>query len=95
MDIAIAADHGGFDFKGEMTKPPEKLGHAHRDLGPYDRHDVDCPDYPEKVAAAAPGEFERGILICGTHRGMAMTARRVKDMRGSPCRASFSARVSR
>jgi len=96
MHIAIAADHDGFDLKSEITTILEELGHAFHDFGPYDRDDVDYPDYAEKVArAVAAGEFERGILICGTGQGMAMTANKVKGIRAALSHDTFSARMSR
>ncbi|TKJ31351.1 MAG: ribose 5-phosphate isomerase B [Chloroflexi bacterium B3_Chlor] len=96
MRIAIASDHGGSRLKSDTTRLLQELGHTHHDFGPHDFHDVDYPDYAVKVArAVADGEFDRGILICGTGQGMAMSANKVKGVRAALCHDTFSARISR
>lgn len=50
------------------------------------------PDVAERVAlAVARGEFDRGILICGTGLGMAMTACKVPGIRAGTCHDVYSA----
>lgn len=96
MRIAIASDHGGFRLKSDIARLLLELSHGCHDFGPPDFHDVDYPDYAVKVArAVADGEFDRGILICGTGQGMAMSANKVKGVRAALCHDTFSARMSR
>lgn len=96
MDIAIASDHGGFSLKCEIAELLKSMGHTCHDLGPQDGSAVDYPDYAQKVATAvAEGLCEKGILICGTGQGMAMTANRVKGIRAAVCQDTYSARMSR
>ncbi len=96
MRIAIASDHGGFRLKSDIARLLQELSHGCHDFGPPDFHDVDYPDYAVKVArAVADGEFDRGILICGTGQGMAMSANKVKGVRAALCHDTFSARLSR
>ncbi|RLC95111.1 MAG: ribose 5-phosphate isomerase B, partial [Chloroflexi bacterium] len=73
------------------------LGHTHRDFGCYyDTTRVDYPDFAQKVAeAVASGEFDCGILVCGTGIGMSMAANKIKGVRAAACYDSFSARRSR
>ena len=53
-------------------------------------------DYGEKVAeAVASGEYDRGILICGTGIGMSIVANKVPGIRCAHCHDSFSARATR
>lgn len=50
------------------------------------------PDVAERVAlAVAGGEFDRGILICGTGLGMAMTACKIPGIRAGTCHDVYSA----
>jgi ribose 5-phosphate isomerase B len=96
MDIAIASDHGGFRLKGEIARLLKSMGHTCHDLGPQDDSPVDYPDYARKVATAvAEGLCEKGILICGTGQGMAMSANKVKGVRAAVCQDTYSARMSR
>lgn len=96
MDIAIAGDHGGFELKGETTKLLDEQGLTYHDFGPHDRRDVDYCDHAEKLArAVSAGQFRRGILICGTGQGMAISANKIKGIRAAVCHDTFSARMSR
>jgi ribose 5-phosphate isomerase B len=56
-------------------------------------------DYPEtgKIVAerVASGEFERGILICGTGLGMSMVANKYDHVRAALCNDLFAAGMSR
>jgi ribose 5-phosphate isomerase B len=96
VDIAVASDHGGFCLKGEIAELLKSMGHTCRDLGPRDQSAVDYPDYALKVATAvAEGVCEKGILVCGTGQGMAMTANKVRGIRAAVCHDTYSARMSR
>jgi len=57
---------------------------------------VDYPDYALPVAErVAKGEFDRGILVCGTGIGMSIAANKVKGIRCAVVSDEFSARMSR
>ena len=54
------------------------------------------PDVAERVAqAVASGQFERGILVCGTGIGMAITANKVPGIRAAQCHDTYSAERAR
>lgn len=85
MRVAIAADHGGFDQKGEIAAyMAQELGCDVVDLGPNTPESVDYPDYAVTVAKmVSEGTADRGVLICGTGIGMAIAADKVPGVRAS------------
>jgi len=96
MRIAIGSDHAGFALKQDVLAYVRSLGHECQDFGTYDAGSVDYPDFARPVAeSVARGEYERGILMCGTGIGVCMTANKVKGIRAALCHEPFSAYLSR
>ncbi len=94
--IAIGADHGGYELKKAVMEHLEKRGIEYKDFGTYSGEAVDYPVIAEAVGkAVAAGEFERGILVCGTGIGMSMAANKVKGIRAACCSDTFSAKFTR
>ena len=94
--IAIGSDHGGFALKQEIMQHLEAAGCAYKDFGTYTADSCDYPDYGEAVArAVASGEYERGILICGTGIGISISANKVKGIRAALCGDCYSAEMTR
>ncbi len=82
MRVAVASDHAGFCQKSQVVNHIQSLGHEAVDLGPTTDDRVDYPDFAHKVAwGVAEGEYDCGVLICGTGLGMAMTADKVPGVR--------------
>ena len=72
------------------------LGHEVVDCGPSTDARCDYPDFGDKVARlVAKGEVERGVLICGTGLGIAMTAGKVAGVRAVPIQTVEFARLCR
>lgn len=85
MHIALGTDHGGFCQKAEIAQYVEELGHTVEDMGCDSEQSVDYPDYADRVARlVSEGKADRGILICGTGLGMALTADKVDGVRAVP-----------
>jgi len=96
MTIAIGADHRGFRLKGVLARYLGARGHIVRDLGPDTPERTDYPDFALRVArAVAGGRAARGVLICGTGIGMAMTANRIRGIRAVLANDLRLARMSR
>ncbi len=95
MKIAIGCDHNGLSLKEALLKDVLH-GHTVRDFGVFSTDSVDYPDIAFAVArAVASGEYERGILICGTGIGMAIAANKVQGIRAAACSDVYSAKMSR
>lgn len=96
MNIAIASDHGGYEYKEKIIKNLKDQGYSLKDFGPYSTESCDYPVFAKLVAGAvASGEFDRGILICGTGIGMSIAANKVKGIRAALCGDTYSARATR
>ncbi len=96
MAIAIGCDEAAYDLKEAIKAYLLELGQEVEDMGVYDKNPVLYPDIALKVATAvADDRFERGILICGTGLGMAITANKVPGIRAATCHDVYSAERSR
>lgn len=94
--IAIACDHGGYDYKQLIMEHLADREIEYRDFGAFSPEACDYPDYAIPVAeAVASGECEKGILICGTGIGMSIAANKVHGIRAAVCGDSFSAKATR
>lgn len=96
MKVAIGSDHGGFELKENIKEFLQGEGIEYTDFGAFDLSPVDYPDFAEKVASAvASGEYDRGILCCGTGIGISIVANKVPGIRAALCGDCFSAKMSR
>lgn len=97
MKIAIGCDEAAYQLKMEIIKHLKtKEGVEVVDFGAAEGETILYPDVAKDVAEAiAKGGFERGILVCGTGIGMAMTANKVPGIRAAVCHDPFSTERSR
>ncbi|WP_019243211.1 MULTISPECIES: ribose 5-phosphate isomerase B [Bacillus] len=96
MKVAIASDHGGVNIRKEIIALMEEMGIQYEDFGCENGCSVDYPDYALPVAQkVANGEFDKGILVCGTGIGMSIAANKVKGIRCALVHDTFSARATR
>ncbi|MDX5338886.1 MAG: ribose 5-phosphate isomerase B [Cyclobacteriaceae bacterium] len=84
--IAIGGDHAGFEYKAKLVEKLNSLGYEVKDFGPFSTDSVDYPDYVHPLASAMEkGEFELGIVICGSGNGVAITANKHQGIRAALC----------
>ena len=96
MRIAIGNDHVGVELKQHLVKYLEAQGHEVVNFGTDETASNHYPIYAEKVARAVlSGEFDKGILICGTGLGIASAANKIKGIRCAVCSEPVSAELSR
>ena len=96
MKVAIGCDHGGINLKPVLIEYLEKKGVEYKDFGSYDHKSTDYNEYSQAVSeAVARGEFDKGILICGTGIGMSLVANKIKGIRCAHCHDVFSAKMTR
>jgi ribose 5-phosphate isomerase B len=96
MDYIIGSDHGGVQLKAVLREWLQTHGYPVTDAGTHSEDNCDYPDIALLVArSVAAGEFDRGILICGTGIGVSIAANKVRGIRAALCGDPFSARMSR
>jgi ribose 5-phosphate isomerase B len=96
MKVAIGSDHGGFRLKEEIKALLNELKVDNHDFGTYTKESVDYPDISRQVAeAVADGEYDRGIIVCGTGIGVSIAANKINGIRAALCNDVFSAKMSR
>jgi ribose 5-phosphate isomerase B len=92
--VGVAADHGGFELKGQLVARLRADGHEVVDFG--DRRldtDDDYPDFVVPLArAVARGEVDRGVAVCGSGVGACVVANKVPGVRACLIHEAFSAR---
>jgi ribose 5-phosphate isomerase B len=95
--IIIGSDHGGYGLKEECrTFLLKDNRYRVFDAGVFDGNPADYPDIAKNVAlAVSKGEYERGILVCGSGIGMSITANRFKGIRAALCHDLYTARLCR
>ncbi len=86
MKVALGCDHAGFDYKETVIRLLKKLDHEVIDKGTHSLDSVDYPDFVHPVGDLIDqGRADRGVLICGSGNGVAMTANKHKNVRAALC----------
>ena len=91
MKISIGCDEAAYELKEAIKKRLEETGHTCVDNGVEAGETALYPDVAVKTCEkVTSGECDRGILVCGTGIGMAMTANKVPGIRAAVCPDPFS-----
>ena len=97
MKVIIGSDKSGFTLKEAIKAHLIEKGVEVEDGGTLDLDNVKpffvaAPAVAERIAS---GEFERGILICGTGAGMEILANKYKGVYAVLCNDPYDARMCR
>lgn len=96
MRIAIGSDHRGYHLKEKLGNILTTKGHEVTDVGTDMTEAVDYPDFAAVVGkSVSDGTADRGILICGTGIGMAITANKFPGVRAAACTDEVTVEISR
>ncbi|AKJ02521.1 ribose 5-phosphate isomerase B [Archangium gephyra] len=96
MKVIIASDHAGLELRRELVSVLQELRAEVHDVGPTTTASVDYPDFAKTVCkAVAAGEYQYGVLVCGTGIGMSITANKYRGIRAALCTSEFEARMTR
>jgi ribose 5-phosphate isomerase B len=96
MKIALGSDHAGYKLKEIIKGYLKRKKIEFKDYGTDSEESVDYPDYVFPVAeAVAAGEFERGIVFCGSGVGATIVANKVNGIRAVNAYDTYTAKQSR
>jgi len=97
MRIILASDHRGLDVRTTILEYLQTL--PEHTVFLVDEHLSEHADYPDIAAKVAQsvslGEFDCGILICGTGIGTCVVANKFPGVRATPCHNEVVAELSR
>jgi ribose 5-phosphate isomerase B len=95
--VVVGADHAGYKLKEVIKEVFKSEGIEFLDVGTMNGTDsVDYPDFAANVARrVASGDFERGVIVCGTGVGVAISANKVHGIRAANCNEVVTAKFSR
>jgi len=95
MKIAIGCDEIAIDMKNSLIEVLEERNIEYEDFGVKTKQPVDYPDIAAAVTGKVQdGSFDRGILVCGTGIGMAISANKFKGIRAACCHDLYSTQRS-
>ena len=94
MRVGIATDHGGYHLKEDIAGRLRAAGHEVVDFGARTfTPDDDYPDYIVPLARAlVAGKVDRGVALCGSGVGIAISANKIPGVRACLIQDHFAAR---
>lgn len=96
LRIALGGDEAAFELKEVLIEHVRALGFEVVDFGTYNAEPVLYPDVAVRLAQAInAGEADRGVLVCGTGIGVAISANKVKGIRAAQAHDTYSAAKAR
>ncbi len=86
LSVAIGGDHAGYELKKTIVELLKERGYTIKDFGPHSGDSVDYPDFVHPVATGVhSGQYDLGVVICGSGNGVCMTANKHEDIRAALC----------
>lgn len=96
MKIAVGCDHGGYVLLASVMEHLKERGIEADAFGSVDGARTDYPKVGEAVAKkVACGEYDFGIVMCGTGIGISLAANKVRGIRCANVSEAYSAAMSR
>ena len=84
--IPMACDHAGFELKEFLKSALTERGLEIKDFGTYTSDSVDYPDMIHPLAKEInAGNYEFGIIMCGSANGVSMVANKYPNVRCALC----------
>lgn len=94
--IVLANDHGAVDLAATFEKHLIKRGYSVNNLGVTTETSVDYPDMAELACTEfKKGDYEFGILLCGTGIGISISANKIEGIRCALPQNIFAAEMAK
>lgn len=94
--IAICSDHAGYELKSIIEGYLEANSEKFEDFGTFSAESCDYPDFAHPCALAVEsGKYSRGIAMCGSGNGIAMTLNKHQGIRAAICWTTELASLAR
>mgnify|MGYP003394698773 CR=1 FL=1 len=95
--VFIGSDHAAYATKVKLVESLKKEfpNLEFDDLGSHDEKSVDYPDFAAKVGEKVSQGKGKGILLCGSGIGMAISANKINGVRAANVWDVTSARLSK
>lgn len=94
--VALGSDHAGYELKEFLKRHLQNKRVRTKNFGPDSTRSADYPDYAKVVSqSVASGQFEIGILVCGTGIGMSIAANKHAGVRAGLVHDEHTARLAR
>lgn len=95
MKVAIGCDEIAIDLKNALIEVLMEKKIVYKDFGVNNLRPIDYPDKAAEVTKEVQsGNSDRGILLCGTGIGMAISANKFKGIRAACCHDIYSTQRS-
>ena len=93
--IAVGSDHAAIGVREAISDHLTAQGFEVTRIGPAEGERVDYPDQAGAVArGVASGDFDLGVLVCGTGIGVSMAANKVPGVRAALVHDPFTAEMA-
>ena len=94
--VVIGVDHGALHIKKIIIDHMEQRGFQIKDVGVFSEESVDYPDKAvDAVKEFRRGEYDFGIVCCGTGIGISISANKMKGITCAMLQNSFAAQMAR
>eukprot|EP01080_Neovahlkampfia_damariscottae_P003810 gene3810-6971_t len=96
--IVVGSDHGAFDMKANILEYLKNYSKSItvEDIGIKELKPCDYPDIASEACKKIQnGEFDAGILICGSGIGISIAANKYNGIRAALCHDNYSSKMCR
>ena len=96
MKIVMGCDLAAYDWKIAFIREMKGKGYDITDIGCDSSEQGEYTYFGSQVGKrVVSGEFDKGIVVCGTGNGITIAANKVHGVRAALCTDTFSALMSR
>ena len=93
--LVVGSDHAAVGLRQAIVAHLRERGLDAAEVGPAPGERCDYPDHAATVArSVAAGDYDLGVLVCGTGIGMSIAANKVSGIRAALVHDPFTAQMA-